>query len=165
MNDLTSGRKAMKMLGDMSVEQVGRRWDKTVALFESDGWGNAGVGLVQRATKLFIPGDVVIVSFTNGGGQRQPAWCYTRKSRPVRRFFVEYCNYENDFGDMYDRHTRAPHHLSRDREKNGPTQLSDRSTVVLIEPPHGGSDGVWPSLVDAAVRQFVVESARARHAA
>ena len=96
--------------GGMTEEEIGRRWDATVALFDKDGWDSSGVAIVQRATKHFIPGDVVVVAFMNGGGQRQPAWCRTRKGRSVRRLFVEYCNYENDFGDMDGRHARADQH-------------------------------------------------------
>ena len=156
----------MKTLGGMEAKEVEARWDDTVALFLKDGWDNPGVGIVQRATKHFIPGDVVVLAFMNGGGQRQPAWCCTRKGWSVRRLFVEYCNYHNDYGDVDGRHARADQHVSLDDEGYRIIkQLTDRSTIFLLEPPPGGANGVWPSLLDAAVRRYVVESTCAWHAA
>ena len=151
----------MKTYGGMSEEEIGQRWDASVALTLAGGFldpedledGLYGVAVVRRATKHFLPGDVFPVVWTNGGGERQPVWCRTRRGRTLEHFYVEYANFESTY-------TRAAHH----RKSKDFGDLKDNALVLLLEPPPGSIDGEWPSISAAAVRRYVVESTRAWHA-
>jgi len=162
----------MKTYGGMSEEEIGRRWDASVTLISASGFTSqiAGdlsysVGIARRATKHFLPGDVFPIIWMNGGGERQPVWCRTRRGRSLEYFYVEYANFES-YGryDAYDGgrewHVRAEHHK---KSKDG-EPLNDKALVQIFEPPPGSIDGNWPAISGAAVRRYVVESTRAWHA-
>jgi hypothetical protein len=162
----------MKTYEGMSEEEIGERWDASVALTISEGFvdledgqpGGYGVAIVRRATKHFLPGDVFPISWSNGGGERQQVWCRTRRGRILKHFYVEYANYESigryDFDGDREWHVRAKHHR---KSKDGES-LANNALVHLLEPPPGCIDGAWPSISSAAVRRYVVESTHAWHA-
>ena len=165
-------RSRMKTCGDMSEEEIGRRWDASVTmtlkssfvgcedLEEGDSYAAA---IARRATKHFLPGDVFPITWMNGGGERQPVWCRTRRGRSLDYFYVEYANHEHpgryDFGRGHW-HVRAKQH----RKSKGGESLNGNALVILLEPPPGSIDGKWPSISSAAVRRYVVESTRSWHA-
>lgn len=160
----------MKTYGGMSEEEIGSRWDASVALVSKGVFtsslkrGEYGVGIARRATKHFLPGDVFLILWMNGGGERQPVWCRTRRGRSLKCFYVEYANFESigryNFVEDKEWHVRAEHHK---KSKDG-EPLNDNALVQIFEPPPGSIDGEWPAISGAAVRRYVVESTRAWHA-
>ncbi len=166
----------MKTYGDMSEEKIGGRWDASLSLlFNHYGtdkdWIDEryGVGVVTRATKHFLPGDVVILMWWNGSGERQRCWSRTRRGRSIKGLYVEYGNFESfghydvyNAGDRGTYHRRATHHR---KTRDWPNTLLDNALIHVFEPPPSWDD--WPSPVGptgAAVRRYVVESTRAWHA-
>lgn len=76
------------------------RWDLTVAAFEQSAWAPASFGswmpgIFVRSTRLFLAGDVAIVSLINGQAQRDHTCGWSSKMRaPILGVYVQYQRWE-----------------------------------------------------------------------
>jgi hypothetical protein len=128
------------------------RWDATVRLCLDSHWGVEGTGwglaVVQRRHKLLLPGDLVILVWANGGGERQYAWCQSARGYAVREMYLPYSRHKA---------WRTPGGTEHDSK-----QMSDRTLLKLVELPDVLAK---KSPSDPAVRQFVAETLCAGNAA
>lgn len=85
----------------MTVD-AGTRWDKTVELFMSTQYPDlpiprmgkdCGIGIVIRRHRLFQPGDVVLMNYWNGGGERQLIFCRTQRGYSIKMYYLQYRHY------------------------------------------------------------------------
>lgn len=140
-----------------SVEERARLWDLTVAAYAKSYWADDddeldqsyGIGIVQRSHRLFSIGDVVIVAWSNGGGERARIFCRTSKGRTVTDYHFQYARH---------RYRRKPYKFERGEFK----RYDDRTVVRVVEHPDLLT-GLPPR--DPAVRRFVVETLLAGDAA
>lgn len=128
------------------TEDADTRWTKTVELFMSCQWSdlpapmlgkNCGLGVVLHPHRLFRPGDVVIMNYWNGGGERQLVFCRTQRGYNVRMYYLPYRRYKR-------------------RIVNGcrVDDVTYPSTMNHVELP---DELMGKPLADPAVRRFVVE--------
>ena len=118
-------------------------------MFVASHWGSAyaklgsdfGIAVVQRPTKLFSVGDVAILVWMNGGGERQMCFCRTKKNKTIAELFVQYARYKWTYPKPGD---------------TGETVRFDNKTVFKVIEHPDELEGLPPT--DPAVRRFVVES-------
>ena len=122
------------------------QWDRTAELFVRSEDGEYAditfihlgydwhLGRIAEPHRLFVVGDIVIISKLNGSGTRQPVWAVSSKGRVVRGYYLKYAVYLDENKQL----------------ACGPLRF--------IEPP-GDLVGMEPHT--PAVRRYVVETLRA----
>lgn len=57
-------------------------------------------GIVQKKRHLFLPGDIVIGFFSNGGGRRWPVYARSSRGYDVAYFYLEFQRWDYDSPKM-----------------------------------------------------------------
>jgi len=145
------------------------QWERSVGLFVTERSRCGGVpdswfvGRLRRNTRLFRAGDLVVGTWWNGGGERQPVWAFSSRGYKVVHFYLPYTRFltrpKEHFGERFfeleDNHRPAWLPYSDSTH-------TDRTTMQIVELP----DALTKlSPADPAVRRYAAETLCAGDAA
>lgn len=149
-----------------------QQWDRTIAL-AAFGWrqartmANLRLAIIVAPHRLFRVGDVVVITFMNGGGERQPVEGFSSKGFAVKGRrksgrYIQYGRYTNsmDFGS-FQQEDKIPAWQFRAREDKE-SKFVPAGHMRFLEVPGHLQDRL---VDDPAVRGYVLEAVRALHAA
>jgi hypothetical protein len=138
------------------------QWNRTVALFVKvhtrwdgelpDTWF---VGRIRRTTRLLRAGDLVLGSYWNGGGERQPVECYSSRGYSVEHLYLPYSRGMSRPKEHYGE--RFFEFMDKPRPKWLGYETSDHTDRALMEILDLPDELATLSPADPAVRRYAAE--------
>jgi hypothetical protein len=157
------------------------RWARTLDLWRAEHWAaseaereadwsgdeGAGWGLARcrLKTRLFLPGDVGILWFCNGQGERWPITCRTQRGYDVTGLYVQVRRSHGGprrTSYAYSQAHRMADWQYKELDKGAYEDTSDRTRFELVELP---GELARKAPTDSAVRGYVLETCSRRDAA
>lgn len=153
-------------MSDIDEQRVLRQFDKAVALAHADNveldWGRSiGLGVFARNTRLFLRGDLVLVWFSNGGGERWHVYGYSSRGYSVSNRYVQGYRYR-DRGVWRPAGKNGTYEYKASRTSSQDVH-SNKTPMRVVDVPDEVSNGLKSD--PARLRRWLSEALRTGYAA
>jgi hypothetical protein len=146
------------------LRQAHWRWARTLHLWEVSNFsGTWWIGRLRRPTRLFLAGDLVLGTWMNGGGERQPVWGRSSRGFDVVHYYVQYARYQGWPKNTWERDNKIPKWQNEALYKRPCVQCMNFAPVEVLALPGALADIKSPA--DPVVRAYVLDTLCAGDAA